>query len=64
MIDLVPCDEDGFEVWYHDRLLGYVFPDAWEGWRPYTVYGRVLTAGRPAHRSPRTAAGWLLEGFV
>ena len=52
------CD-DGYEVLdARGGRLGYVYPDAFEGWRCFSIYGRQLSPGSPALRAIWPAAYW------
>lgn len=53
---LEPTDDHGFAVWEGSSLVGYVFPDSFTGWRPYSIQGRCRSSGRPAHATPIQAA--------
>ena len=52
--------DGGYEVWSGDSLAGYVYPDAFGGYKPFTVHGRSMRNGFPASRTPWQAAGHLL----
>jgi hypothetical protein len=51
--------EEGFEVHTERALSGYVFCNAFDEWRPYSVWGRCLNAGWPGFATPDAAAAWL-----
>lgn len=56
-IRLEPIEDGGFAV-FGAGFVGFVYPDWFGGWRPYSIYGRCLTAGYPAHFTPILAAHW------
>lgn len=57
-IELIPCEDGGYEVISDTPcyFVGYVFPDIFGGWRPYSYYGKVMNAGYPAYCTPLQAA--------
>lgn len=59
VLRLEPIEDGGYEViWLYPSLggIGYVYPDSFGGWRPWSIYGKVANPGYPAYRTPIQAA--------
>jgi len=57
-LELVSVEEDGYGIVRDGCCIGYVFPDAFRGWRPYSIWGSCLTCGRKAHMTAQSAAAF------
>jgi hypothetical protein len=55
MIRIELTDDGGYIV-HGGGFVGYVYPDLFGGWRPYSYYGQCLNSGYPAYPTPLLAA--------